>query len=61
MPAAAVIPAPRVYTKAVAVKKLVVNFGNLSLATPSLAIKMKKTLFFVFIAEKRGKKKFFLG
>ena len=26
MPAAAVIPAPRVYTKAVAVKKLVVNF-----------------------------------
>ena len=28
MPAAAVIPAPRVYTKAVAVKKLVVNFGD---------------------------------
>ena len=26
VPAAAVIPAPRVYTKAVAVKKLVVNF-----------------------------------
>jgi len=35
VPAAAVIPAPRVYTKAVAVKKLVVNFGNLSLVTPS--------------------------
>ena len=28
VPAAAVIPAPRVYTKAVAVKKLVVNFEN---------------------------------
>ena len=28
VPAAAVIPAPRVYTKAVAVKKLVVNFGD---------------------------------
>lgn len=28
VPAAAVIPAPRVYTKAVAVKKLVVNFRN---------------------------------
>ena len=28
VPAAAVIPAPRVYTKAVAVKKLVVNFGT---------------------------------
>ena len=28
VPAAAVIPAPRVYTKAVAVKKLVVNFYN---------------------------------
>ena len=28
VPAAAVIPAPRVYTKAVAVKKLVVNFQN---------------------------------
>ena len=28
VPAAAVIPAPRVYTKAVAVKKLVVNFKN---------------------------------
>ena len=28
VPAAAVIPAPRVYTKAVAVKKLVVNFLN---------------------------------
>jgi len=28
VPAAAVIPAPRVYTKVVAVKKLVVDFGD---------------------------------
>ena len=30
MPAAAVIPAPRVYIKAVAIKTLVVQFGGLS-------------------------------
>ena len=34
MPAAAVIPAPRVYTKAVAVKKLVVNFGDVKATSP---------------------------
>ena len=35
MPAAAVIPAPRVYTKAVAVKKLVVNFGGVKATSSS--------------------------
>ena len=34
VPAAAVIPAPRVYTKAVAVKKLVVNFGDVKANLP---------------------------
>ena len=42
VPAAAVIPAPRVYTKAVAVKKLVVNF--------IMRLKMIKFILFFFNA-----------
>lgn len=44
MPAPAVIPAPRVYTKVVAVKKLVVNFGDFfdfNICIPYIGIKRK--------------------
>ena len=52
VPAAAVIPAPRVYTKAVAVKKLVVNFGDVKAKSAPAGGAPRMVKFFGFLPQK---------